>query len=83
MTYFIYSTWGERPLLNSSLVKSQIFTLNRTDNCFTMKELHLELFLRIPPSVSFWKYPTEQKKVQSQRQKNTGTGSVNVIRVSL
>ena len=45
-----------------------------------MKELHflitwkflniyVQLFLRIPLSGAFWKYPNKQKHVQNQRQK--------------
>ena len=62
-----------------------------------MKELHflvswnflniyVELLLKILLIGLFWKYPCKQKHVQSQRQKkkkNTGTTSLNVIRVSL
>ena len=60
-------SWRERSFLNSSYVKSRIFNSKRTNNCFTMKELHLlvtwkflniyvELFFRILLSSPFWKY---------------------------
>ena len=87
----MYSTWKERPFLNSSYVKSQIFNSNRIKNCFAMKELHflvawkflnvyVELFLRILLSDPFWKYPSKQKHVPAK--KALDLLSVNVIRVS-
>ena len=59
-----------------------------------MKELHflvtwkfrnsyVELFLRILLSGPFWKYPSKQNMFKVNGKKNTGTTSINVIRVSL
>ena len=75
--YFMYLSWRVRSLLEYLFVKLRSFAINRTENYYreTAPFIALKIqmfkqsqsFFTIFQSGFFWKYPSKQKHVQSQR----------------